>query len=100
MWDPAALFIETSALYLMAPFPAEEEPYINVGLVQAFMNTTEPMDHAQLRGAWLMMEAGNVIPPSVWQPEALVGFVFDPAKAVNNVLTSAFLGIFKAVAVR
>ena len=101
VWDPLAIMIEELALFFMAPFPPETDPYIDVSAVAAFVGAPQDSfkSHAQLRGAWLFMEAGSIIPPTVWQPEALVGFIFDPAKAVNNILTGAFIGIFKAVVV-
>ena len=99
VWDPVALTIEDTALYLMAPFSPEEDSFIDVWVVAAFANAPEGSfkNHAQLRGAWLMMEAGNIIPPSVWQPEAITGMILNPDAIAGNVFTSAFLGMFKAV---
>ncbi len=99
IWDPFAIMIENAALFLMAPFPPEADSFIDAGLVGVFVDGETIRGQAQLRSAWLMMEAGSIIPPSVWQPETLAGFIFDPAKAVNNVLTGAFLGVFKAYVV-
>ena len=101
VWDPFAMIIEETALFFMAPFPPETDPYIDVGVVAAFVGGPQDSfkSHAQLRGAWLFMEAGSIVPPTVWQPETLVNFIFDPDDAVNNVLTGAFLGVFKAYVV-
>ena len=101
VWDPVAITIEELSLFLMAPFPPEHDPYIDVGVVAIFVGAPEDSfrNHAQLRGAWLFMEAGSIIPPTVWQPDAIIGFILDPVKAVTNTFSGAFLGIFKAVVV-
>ena len=96
IWDPVAIVIEEMALYLMAPFP---EDRTNIGLTGLVIDQTTLEGRAAARSAWLWMEAGHIIPPSTWDPEAWSVFLVDPARFMEETISIAFLGVFKAYVV-
>ena len=96
IWDPVAIIIEEMALYLMAPFP---EDRTDIGLTGLTIDQTTLEGRASARSAWLWMEAGHIIPPSTWDPEAWSVFLVDPARFMEETISIAFLGVFKAYVV-
>lgn len=96
IWDPVAIIIENVALYLMAPFP---EDRIDIGLTGLTIDQSTLEGRAMARSAWLWMEAGHIVPPSTWDPEAWSVFLGDPARFMEETVVIAFLGVFKAYVV-
>lgn len=96
IWDPVAISIENTALFLMAPFPDDKTA---IGIAGIAIDQTTLEGRAAARSAWLWMEAGHIIPPSTWDPETWSTFLVDPAKFTEEVITVAFLGVFKAYVV-
>ena len=96
IWDPAAMVMEGMALYLMAPFPEDKT---GIGLTGLVIDQTTLEGRASARSAWLWMEAGHIIPPSTWDPEAWSTFLVDPARFMEETISVAFLGVFKAYVV-
>ena len=95
VWDPVAIVIENVALFLMAPFPEETD----IGLTGLVVDQSTLEGRAMARSAWLWMEAGHIVPPSTWDPEAWSVFLGDPARFMEETMVIAFLGVFKAFVV-
>ena len=96
VWDPFAILVEETALFLMAPFP---EDRTDIGLAGLVVDESTLQGRAAARSAWLWMEAGHIRPPSAWQAEGIAEFAVDPDKVVQEIISQAFLSVFKAYVV-
>ena len=85
VWDPVAIFIENVALFLMAPFPEETD----IGLVGLTIDQSTLEGRAAARSAWLWMEAGHIVPPSTWDPQAWSVFLSEPARFIEETIATS-----------